>query len=184
VVIITLDQMELILYAAQKAIGPKQLTEAEIRKTARLAFQSNPRLTSAEIGRALGRSRQTVDTYIADLRATAVLDLELKIFRLHQLGIPRDRIAKRLGVIQQTISRYLPKMLEFTKWVNTDLSKGFTVPQVAQKHGWPGPLVWSQALVNTNDFDRFKIGQQPGSVSGCGYCFYAVCTDDFHITPS
>jgi hypothetical protein len=42
------------------------------------------------------------------------------------------------------------------KRVNTDLSKGFTVPQVAQKHGWPEPLVWSQALVNANDFDRFK----------------------------
>jgi hypothetical protein len=61
--------------------------------------------------------------------------------RLHQLGIPQDRITKRLGVPPQTISRYLPKMLEFTKWVNTDLSKGFTVPQVAQKHGWPDSLV-------------------------------------------
>jgi hypothetical protein len=60
---------------------------------------------------------------------------------------------------QQTISRYLPKMLKFTKWVNTDLSKGFTISQVAQKHGWHESLVWSQALVNTNDFDRFKAIQ-------------------------
>jgi hypothetical protein len=159
VVIITLVQMEPILYAAQMAIGPKQLTEAETRNTARRAFQSNPRLTAAEIGRAIGRTRQTVSGYIADLRATAVFDLELKIFRLHQLGIPQDRIAKRLGVPQQTISRYLPKMLEFTKWVNIDLSKGFTVSQVAQKHGWPESLVWSQALVNADDFDRFKALQ-------------------------
>jgi len=69
------------------------------------------------------------------------------------------RIARRLGVPQQTISRYLPKMLEFTKWVNTDLSKGFTVSQVAQKHGWPQSLVWSQALVKADDFDRFKALQ-------------------------
>jgi hypothetical protein len=67
------------------------------------------------------------------------------------------RIKKR--VPQQTISRYLPKMLEFTKWVNTDLSKGFTVPQVAQKHGWPQSLVWSQALVKADDFERFKALQ-------------------------
>jgi hypothetical protein len=67
------------------------------------------------------------------------------------------RIKKR--VPQQTISRYLPKMLEFTKWVNTDLSKGFSVPQVAQKHGWPESLVWSQALVKADDFDRFKALQ-------------------------
>jgi hypothetical protein len=88
-----------------------------------------------------------------------VFDLELKIFRLHQLGIPQDRIAKRLGVPQQTISRHLPKMLEFTKWVNIDLSKGFTVQQVAQKHGWPESLVWPQALVNADSFDRFKALQ-------------------------
>ena len=105
-------------------------------------------LTASEIGRAIGRSRQAVDAYIADLRATALFELDLKIFRLNQLGIPQDRIAKRLGVPQQTISRYLPKMPGLAKWVNSDLSKGFTVPQVAQKHGWPEPLVWSQALVN------------------------------------
>jgi hypothetical protein len=59
---------------------------------------------------------------------TAVFDLELKIFRLHQLGIPQDRIAKRLGVIQQRISRHLLKMPGLAKRVNTDLSKGFTGP--------------------------------------------------------
>jgi hypothetical protein len=57
VVIITLDDMEPILYAAQMAIGPKQLTEAETRNTARRAFQSNPRLTSADIGRGRGVCR-------------------------------------------------------------------------------------------------------------------------------
>jgi ParB-like chromosome segregation protein Spo0J len=159
VVIITLDQMEPILYAAQMAIGPKQLTEAETRNTARRAFQSNPRLTAAEIGRAIGRSRQAVDKYISDLRATAVFDLELKIFRLHQLGIPQDRIAGRVGLGQQRISRYLRLLPQIAKGVNTDLSKGFSVPQVAQKHGWPESLVWSQALVNAGDVDRFKALQ-------------------------
>jgi len=141
VVIKILNNIEPILYAAKMAIGPKQLTEAETRNTARRAFQVNSRLTASEIGRAIGRTRQTVAAYIADLRAKAFFELDLKIFKLNQLGIPQDRIAKRLGVPQQTISRYLPKMLEFTKWVNSDLAKGFTVPQVAQKHGWPEPLV-------------------------------------------
>jgi len=66
---------------------------------------------------------------------------------------------KRLGVIQQRISRHLLKMPGLAKRVNSYLSKGFTVPQVAQKHDWPEPLVWSQALVNANDFDRFKALQ-------------------------
>ncbi|WP_457552584.1 DNA methyltransferase [Desulfobacula sp.] len=152
----TLDGADPLLYAAKQAIGPKQLTEVETKNTARRAFQSNPRLTSAEIGRAIGRSRQAVDLYIADLRATTLLELDLKIFRLNQLGIPQDRIAKRLDIPQQTISRYLPKMPALAKWVNSDLSKGFTVPQVAQKHDWTEPMVWSQALQGKDDQTRFK----------------------------
>jgi len=46
------------------------------------------------------------------------------------------------------ISRYLLKMPQLAK---CDLLKDFTVPQVAQKHGWPEPLVWSQALVNKDE---------------------------------
>ena len=159
VIIKTLNNIEPILYAAKMAIGPKQLTEAETRNTARRAFAVNCKLTSSEIGRAIGRSRQAVDKYIADLRATALFEMDLKIFKLNQLGIPQDRIAKRVGLGQQRISRYLLQMPQVAKGVNSDLLKGFTVPQVAQKHGWPEPLVWSQALVNKDDFSRFKALQ-------------------------
>jgi len=34
---------------------------------------------------------------------------------------------------------------------NSDLLKGFTVPQVGQKHGWPEPMVWSLALKGMDD---------------------------------
>jgi len=139
-IIKTLTKIDPLLYAAQLAIGPKQLTEAETKNTARRAFQTNPRLTSSEIGKAVGRSRQAVDSYIADLRATTLLDLDLKIFRLNQLGIPQDRMSKRLGIPQKTLSNHLAKMPELAKWLNSDLSKGFTVPQVAQKHDWPEPI--------------------------------------------
>lgn len=155
-VVKTLDGIDPLLYAAKQAIGPKQLTEVETRNTARRAFQSNPRLTSSEIGRAIGRSRQAVDLYIADLRATTLLELDLKIFRLNQLGIPQDRIAKRLGIPQRTLSDHSAKMPELAIPLNSDLSKGFTVPQVAQKHDWPEPMVWSQALKGKDDLTRFK----------------------------
>ncbi len=75
--IITLDGLDPLLYAAKKAIGPLQLTENEARKTARRAYENNPSLTSFEIGQAIGRSRQAVDAYIADLRATFQMDLDL-----------------------------------------------------------------------------------------------------------
>ena len=92
-----LDGVSPLLYAAMRAIGPRQLTEEETKNTARRVFQNNPGLTSAQIGKAIGRTRQTVDSYIGDLRAAVQQEVDLKLFRMYRLGIPQDRIAKRLG---------------------------------------------------------------------------------------
>ena len=156
VIIKRLDGKAPLLYAAKKAIGPRQLTEEETKNTARRAFQNNPRLTSSEIGKAIGRSRQAVDFYIADLRAATQMDMHLKIFRMNRLGIPQERIAKRLLSPQQTISGHLPKMPVLANPVNSDLSRGFTVAQVADKHGWTEPMVWSLTLEGKDDLKRFK----------------------------
>jgi hypothetical protein len=156
VIIKDLDGKDPLLYAAAKAIGPKQLTEDEARDTARRAYAGNTRLSSADIGKAIGRARRTVDGYIADLRAVNQMDLDIKIFRMHRLGIPQDRIAKRLGMDQKTIHNHLGKMAALPNFLNADLKKGFTVAQVAEKHGWPEPMVWSLALEGKNDHDRFK----------------------------
>ncbi|MEA3415643.1 MAG: DNA methyltransferase [Thermodesulfobacteriota bacterium] len=95
-------------------------------------------------------------SYIADLGAATQLDIDLKIFRMNRLGIPQDRIAKRLGAPQQTISGHLPKMATLPNPVNADLARGFTVSQLAEKHNWTEPMVWSLALDNKEDLERFK----------------------------
>jgi len=156
IIIKDLDGTDPLLYAARKAIGPKQLTEDEARDTARRAYNKNPTLTSSDIGKAIGRARRTVDSYITDLRAATQLGIDLKIFRMNCLGIPQDRIAKRLGAPQQTISGHLPKMATLPNPVNTDLSRGFTVSQVAEKHNWTEPMIWSLALEDKEDLERFK----------------------------
>ncbi|MCF8090332.1 MAG: ParB/RepB/Spo0J family partition protein, partial [Desulfotignum sp.] len=145
-----------LLYAATKAIGPKQLTEEEARDTARRAYTGTPRLSAAKIGKAVGRARRTVDGYIADLRAATQMDTDIKIFRMHSLGIPQDRIAKQLGINQASIHNHLLKMATLPNLINADLARGFTVAQVAEKHGWPEPMVWSLALEGKTDPDRFK----------------------------
>jgi hypothetical protein len=132
------------------------LTEEEARDTARRAYSGNPRLSSADIGKAVGRARRTVDGYIADLRAATQMDTDIKIFRMHGLGIPQDRMAKRLGLNQKTIHNHLGDLATLPNLLNADLSRGFTVAQVAEKHGWPEPLVWSLALEGKTDHDRFK----------------------------
>jgi len=154
--IIQLDGIDPLLYAARKAIGPLQLTQEEARTTARRAYGNNSRLTSFEIGQAIGRSRQAVDSYIADLRAYSELEIDLKIFRMNRVGISQKRIAQRLGQTRDIIRMHLGKMPILAKPPNTDLSKGFTVPQVAEKYGWSEPLVWSIALEGKSDIDRFR----------------------------
>ena len=117
------------------------------------------------------------------------MDLDLKILRMNRLHIPQERMANRLGVLQQTISIHLQKAPELAKLVNTDLSKGFAVSQVAEKHacpacpvapadgtgvgpedrtgGWAESLVWSIALEGKSDQGRFeslKWGFVPGII--------------------
>ena len=136
-----LDGNDPLLYAATKAIGPKQLTEDESRDTARRAYSGNSSLSSADIGKAIGRARRTVDLYIADLRAVNQMGLDIKIFRMNRLGIPQDRIAERLGLARTSLIYHLSKMATLPNSTNADLSRGFTVAQVAQKHGWTDPMV-------------------------------------------
>ena len=155
-VIKNLDGTDPLLYAAKKAIGPRQLTADETRKTARRAYTRNSSLSSAAIGKAIGRARRTVDSYIADLKAVTQMDMDIKLFRMNRLGIPQDRIGKRLSIPQRTLSDHLAKMATLPNPVNTDLSRGFTVSQVAEKHNWTEPMVWSLALEDKEDLERFK----------------------------
>ncbi len=110
-------------------MGNLQLTEEEARITARHAYEKNSRLTPVEIGRAIGRSRRRVDVYVADLRAKIQVEIALRVFQMHRLGIPQERIASCLGKLQQTISHHLPKMPTLAKWVNAELQRGFTIAQ-------------------------------------------------------
>jgi hypothetical protein len=107
--IINLNGKAPLLYAAQKAIGPRLLSDDEARETARRAYQGNPKLSSEEIGKDVGRARRTVDSYISDLRAVIKSDLEHKIFHLDLLGIPQERISGRLDQNRNTIRDYLVK---------------------------------------------------------------------------
>jgi hypothetical protein len=58
-------------------------------------------------------------------------------------------------------------MPELANLLNTDLSRGFTVALVAEKHacpvspedrtgGWTEPMVWFLALEGKEDLERFK----------------------------
>ena len=48
------------------------------------------------------------------------------------------------GGPQKILSNHSAKMPGLAKWLNSELSKGFKVAQVAQKYGWPGPNYYLQ----------------------------------------
>jgi DNA modification methylase len=154
--IIKLNGTYPLLYAAKQAIGPRQLNDEETRDAARRAYQDDPKLISAVIGKAFGRSRQAVDNYIADLRASIQFQMDLAIFHMNSLGIPQDRISSRLNVPQKTISDHSAKMPMLANPLNNDLKKGFTVSQVAEKHGWPESLVWALKLKGKSDSAKYR----------------------------
>jgi len=97
-----------------------------------------------------------VASYIADLKAATRLGIDLKIFRMNSLGIPQDGIAKRLGLVRKSLHYHLSKMPVLANSTNTDLNRGFTLAQVAEKHNWTEPMVWSLALEGREDLERFK----------------------------
>jgi len=108
-------------------------------------------ISIVNFGKAIGRSRQTVDVYIADLRAVNQMDLDIKIFRLNCLCIPQDRIAERLGLARTSFQYHLPKMPVLANSANDDLKRGFTVAQVAEKYGW-------LLSMQTGGIFRFNLG--------------------------
>jgi len=48
------------------------------------------------------------------------------------------------------------KLAALSNSANADLSRRFTFAQVAEKHGWTDPMVWSLALEGRKDHGRFK----------------------------
>ncbi|EMS81193.1 hypothetical protein [Desulfotignum phosphitoxidans] len=59
------------------------------------------------------------------------MDLDIKIFRMHGLGIPQDRIAKRLGLARTSFQYHLPKMAALPNSAKADLSWAKTIDMQA-----------------------------------------------------
>jgi hypothetical protein len=70
--------------------------------------------------------------------------------------INQVQMAELFDKNSDTIGLHLGKMPILANSLNGDLSQGFTVAQVAEKHGWSEPQVWSLALEGKTDHDRFK----------------------------
>ena len=80
----------------------------------------------------------------------------IKIAMMMRLGIPLVRIAQRLNIHRETISKYAQKNNALIKKILQDSKDGFSTPDIARKYFIPQTLVWSVVLQNKTDQERFR----------------------------
>jgi len=85
-------------------------------------------------------------------RTTENLNLATKQFIMSRLGIPVDRIARQLDISQKSIR----DDHDFAQSIKKDLDLNISVSDVSKKNNCPEPLIWSIALENMTDQERFQ----------------------------
>ncbi|MBT6339710.1 MAG: ParB/RepB/Spo0J family partition protein, partial [Desulfobacula sp.] len=81
---------------------------------------------------------------------------EVKVALMTCLGIPLVRIAQRLHIHRETISKYVKKNNDLFNKIHQDFKNGFSILDIAKKYFVPQPLVWSVILQEKTDQERFK----------------------------
>jgi len=81
---------------------------------------------------------------------------QIKVALMTRLGIPLVRIAQRLNIHRETISKYAQKNDELFNKIYQDFIGGACIPDIAQKYFVPQTLIWSVILQEKTDQKRFK----------------------------
>jgi len=97
------------------------------------------------------KNQQRIDT------ARHEFSTQIKIAVMTRLGIPLVRIAQRLNIHRETISKYTQKNEAFFEKIHQEFKSGTSIPDMAQKHGAPLLLVWSVILEEKTDQERLKL---------------------------
>ena len=85
-------------------------------------------------------------------RVNQELNQTSSILIMIRLGISLDRIARRLDMNRKTVSELSDRF----QWIKNELNQGRSIPECAKKLSFPEPLIWSIALEEKTDQERFK----------------------------
>ena len=88
-------------------------------------------------------------------RISPSLNLKIKILLMSGLGLPVHRVAARLRINRKTVLKYYDNP-DLVQSIQEFLEKGLSVSEIAEKHWYPEPLVWSIALEAKTDQERFQ----------------------------
>ena len=150
--VVALDGQNPLLFSALCQDRGKDLGDSDAESVAQRVFQADPKISNREIAGKLGRSESAVSGYLKDLRARYDMAQDVKIFKMHQLGIPQERIAQRLGVSRDAIQEHLCKTSELNKSTNDLLKAGFSSNTICEKLGWDHTTIYK-------DIENLKNGK-------------------------
>jgi len=102
----------------------------------------------------LGVTRQTVNTWISDIRARQKASRNTVILRLSRLGWPQEKISETVGIKQQRISQ-ITNNANFGNIGNL-LSQGRDMEYIARHYNMDLPLAWALRLQGKTDQEKFK----------------------------
>ena len=85
-------------------------------------------------------------------RDTMDMALITKIIVMRCLGIPVDRIARRLGISKTTAKAHSDVMQS----IENEITHALSISDLAKELQYPEPLLWHIALKHMTDQERFK----------------------------
>jgi DNA-binding XRE family transcriptional regulator len=151
------SQTALLLEAAECNIRHgDRLSPNDKKEIARNIARSDPECTWTEDALAdkLGVIRQTVNTWISDIRARQRSGRDVIIIRLNRLGWTQEEIAEVVGVNQQRVSQ-ITNNANFGEIGNL-VSQGRDMDYIARHYHMDLVLAWTLRLEGKTDQEKFK----------------------------
>jgi len=133
-----------------------RLSSSDKKRISRDIASTDPECKWSEsaLAEKLGVTRQTVNTWISDIRARQKASRNTVILRLSRLGWPQEKISETVGIKQQRISQ-ITNNANFGNIGNL-LSQGRDMEYIARHYNMDLPLAWALRLQGKTDQEKFK----------------------------
>ncbi len=130
-------------FANPEPSAPKVESSANIQRSGARDLSD---FSAAEIDTITDKEvKKQVEAEQARSREIYSIGTKVKALLMNRLGIPLEIIARILKISPKTVARYCNNTQLFQS-IRKSLEDGLAVSEVAKKHAWPEPLVWSIAL--------------------------------------
>ncbi|MBU3950638.1 MAG: MerR family transcriptional regulator [Proteobacteria bacterium] len=151
------NRIPLLLESAQSNIlHGDRLTANDKKQVARDIAATDPECTYTEdvLAQKLGVTRQTINTWISDIRARQKTNRKSIIIRLSRLGWAQEKIAEITGMTQGRVAQIINKANICE--INNLLKKGHNMDYIAAHYQMDLALTWALRLQGKTDQEKFK----------------------------